>query len=39
MAGGSLGVVVVVERTSGGLPSALVLGGSRSPTQGESPLH
>ena len=38
-AGGTTGVMVVVERTSGGLPSALVPGGSRSPAWGESPLH
>ena len=36
---GSPNAVVVVERTSEGLPSALVSGGSRSPTRGESPLH
>ena len=39
MAGGSSGDMVVVEMTSGGLPLALVLGGSRSPAWGESPLH
>ena len=33
---GSLSMVAVVERTSRGLPLALMLGGSRSPTQGES---
>ena len=38
-AGGSPGVMVVVERTSGGLSSALVSGGSRSPAWGEWPLH
>ena len=32
---GSLGVVVVVERTSGGSPLALALGGSHSPAWGE----
>ena len=36
---GSLGIVAVVERASGGSPSALVLGGSRSPTRGESLLQ
>ena len=36
MAGGSPSVMAVVERTSGGLPSALVSGGSRSPVWGES---
>ena len=36
---GSLGVVEVVERTSGGLPSDLVPGGSRSPMRGESSLR
>ena len=39
MAGGTAGIVAVVERTSGGLPSGLVPGGSRSPAQGELPLH
>ena len=39
MAGGSPGVVVVVERTSGESPSALMSGGSRSPVQGEPPLQ
>ena len=34
-AGGSPGVVGVVERISGGLPSALMSGGSCSPTRGE----
>ena len=38
MARGSPRVVAVVERTSGGLPSALVPGGSRSPARDESPL-
>ena len=38
-AGGTAGVVVVVERTSEGLPSGLVLGGSHSPARGEPPLH
>ena len=33
---GSPGVVVVVERTSGGSPLALTSRGSRSPTRGES---
>ena len=32
---GSSGVVVVVERTNEGLPLALALGGSHSPTQGK----
>ena len=36
MARGSSGVVAVVERTSGGSPLALALGGSRSPVRGES---
>ena len=35
MVGGSLGIVVVVERTSEESPSALMSGGSRSPVQGE----
>ena len=39
MAGGTTGIVAVVERTSGGLPSGLVPGGSRSPARGEPPLH
>ena len=39
MAGGSLGVVAVVERTSGGSPLALMSRGSRSPTRGESLLQ
>ena len=39
MAGGSSGVVAVVERASGGLPSALMSGGSRSPTRGEQLLQ
>ena len=39
MAGGTTGIVAVVERTSGGLPTGLVPGGSRSPTRGEPPLH
>ena len=34
--GWSLGVIGVVQRTSGGSPSTLMLGGSRSPAQGES---
>ena len=34
-AGGSSGAVAVVERTSGGSPSALMSGGSRSPMRGE----
>ena len=38
-AGGSPSIMAVVERPSGGLPSALVSGGSCSPTRGESPLH
>ena len=38
-AGGSLGIMAVVERPSGGSPSALVSGGSCSPVRGESPLH
>ena len=38
-AGGSSGVVAVVERTSGGSPSALMSGGSRSPVRGEPPLQ
>ena len=37
--GGSLGVVAVVERTSRRSPSALLSGGSRSPTRGEPPLQ
>ncbi|XP_066373539.1 predicted GPI-anchored protein 58 [Miscanthus floridulus] len=36
---GSPGIVVVVEKASGGSPSALVSGGSCSPARGESPLH
>ena len=36
---GSLGVMVVVERTSGGSPLALMSRGSRSPTRGESLLQ
>ena len=36
---GSSGVMVVVERTSGGSPLALMSGGNRSPTQGESLLQ
>ena len=36
---GSLGIVVVVERTSGGSPSALMSGGSRSLARGELPLQ
>ena len=36
---GTTGIVVVVERTSGELPSGLVPGGSRSPTRGDPPLH
>jgi len=39
MAGGSPGIVAVVERTSGGSPLALTSGGSRSPTWGESLLQ
>jgi len=39
MAGGTMGVVAVVERSSGGLPSGPVPGGSRSPARGEPPLH
>ena len=39
MAGGTLGSMVVVERTSGRSPLALMSGGSRSPAQGESPLQ
>ena len=35
MAEGSLGIMAVVERTSGGSPLALALGGSLSPTRGE----
>ena len=38
-AGGSPGVMAVVERTSRRSPSALLSGGSRSPARGESPLH
>ena len=38
-AGGTEGIVAVVERTSGRLPLGLVPGGSRSPTRGEPPLH
>ena len=38
-AGGTTGIVVVVERTSRGLPLGLVPGGSRSPVRGEPPLH
>ena len=37
--GGSSGAMVVVERTSGRLPSALMLGGSRLPARGELPLQ
>ena len=37
-AGGSPGVVAVVERTNRRLPSALLLGGSCSPARGEPPL-
>ena len=36
---GSPSVVAVVERISGGLPSALMSGGSRSPVRGELPLQ
>ena len=36
---GSSGAVAVVERTSRGLPSALLSGGSRSPARGEPPLQ
>ena len=36
---GSSGIVAVVERTSRGLPSTLVSGGSRSPMWGESLLQ
>ena len=39
MAGGYPGVVAVVVRTSGWLPSDLVPGGSRSPMRGESSLR
>ena len=39
MAGGTAGIMAVVERTRWGLPSALVLGGCRSPAWGVSPLH
>ena len=39
VAGGSPGVMVVVERTSRGSPLALMSGGSRSPTRGELPLQ
>ena len=39
MAGGSLGVVAVVERTNGGSASALVSGDSCSPAWGESLLQ
>ena len=35
MAGGSLGVVAVVERTNRGSPLALMSGRSRSPVRGE----
>ena len=35
MAGGSPSIVAVVEWTSKGSPSAVVSGGSRSPTRGE----
>ena len=35
----SPGIMAVVERTSGGSPSTLVLGGSHSPTWGESLLQ
>ena len=38
-AGGSSGAIAVVERTSGRSPSALILGCSRSPGQGELPLQ
>ena len=37
-AGGSPDVMAVVERISGGSPSALMSGGSRSPVRGEPPL-
>ena len=37
-AGGSSGVVAVVERTRRRSPLALLLGGSRSPTRGEPSL-
>ena len=38
-AGGSSGVMAVVERTRRRSSPALLLGGSRSPTQGEPPLQ
>ena len=39
MAEGSPSIMAVVERTSGGSPLALMLGGSRSPMWGESLLQ
>ena len=39
MAGGSPGIMAVVERISRGSPSALMSGGSRSPVRGEPPLQ
>ena len=38
-AGGSPGIVAVVERTSGGSPLALTSGASRSPARGDSLLQ
>ena len=39
MAGGSPGVMAVVERISGGSPSALMSGGNCSLVRGEPPLQ
>ena len=39
MAEGSLGIMAVVEMTSGRSPSALMLRGNRSPMRGELPLQ